>query len=168
MATLTEEMFTKFETQEELHRFLHNCVNELKLPHQEPESVMNAVQFFYREKAIDGKKPLETTLPGNLQNTLDAVFQLRYTDIVNAIVHEKLHATGHPVLQNIDWKVKWILGSSKLASIREPICQLELLCITMGSNFIPTRTSIHFECDLEKLDQLISVLKKVKSSLIQN
>lgn len=126
---------------------------------------MEAVQSFYRGKATEGKKLSGTALPENLQNTIDAVFQIRYPDIVDAIVQERLHVTGHPILQNIDWKVKWVLGSSKLANVREPICQLELLCMVMGSNFKPTRTSIHFECDLEKLDQLIGALKEVKRNL---
>ncbi|KAL1506115.1 hypothetical protein ABEB36_005539 [Hypothenemus hampei] len=181
MNALARDAFLKLDTNGCLSEFLHDCVNRLcegnsvqfnntdndKAEDKEFNLIRRVICNFYRQR-IQESVPLPEGLPQHVTEAIETVFKIRYKDIVSLIVKEKLLAQGHLVLESFDWKLKWILGSSKLATIREPVCQIELICLNKGNNLVPRRTSINFECNLEQINGLISSLNSIRNNFNDN
>lgn len=100
--------------------------------------------------------------PDSRQCIIDC-YEIRKEEILQAIIREKLSKYGKPLVENIDWKLKWIMGSSKLASLREPLLQVDLHCFKKQDE--SARKTINFEMNLEQVDKLIAGLEKVKSEI---
>lgn len=81
-----------------------------------------------------------------------------------ALAKECVLNKGYNLVENFDWKVKWILGSSDLATIKEPIVQVDLYCINKEKDTLK-RNIVNFEANSEKLDELICALTQVKKEL---
>lgn len=104
-------------------------------------------------------------IPAQVKTILTDIFNARQKDILNSIVKAHLADSGHMILENFDWKLKWILGSSKLASLQEPICQMDMECVHKNENDVFEKKTVNFEMDLEKLDKLIDALTIVKKKM---
>lgn len=71
---------------------------------------------------------------------------------------------GNNLVENIDWRLKWVLGSSDLAILKEAYLQIDLNGVQNKDEKIQ-KTSISFEANLEQVDQIIKELKAVKKEL---
>ena len=128
-----------------------------------------SVQKIYRQSVINDKVEIEFSVGDNVEREIRKCLELRKDDIFETLVKEKLVNSGHNLVENIDWKLKWVLGNSKLASVREALLQVDLHCAKSGPNFDKvSKNSVNFEVNLEMLDLLIDQLQKVREELAIN
>ncbi|XP_066146385.1 uncharacterized protein [Euwallacea fornicatus] len=171
MTETAKQSLSDFQSTEELSEYLHRSISSLTLnpnSHNKEDDLKKSIHNFYRHKAIDHTFPVPEDVPDQVAKNLEIVYDLRRKDIINSVIKEKLVGSGHTLVENYDWKLKWVVGSSSLTSIREPICQIELICLTLGADLKPCRNSVSFECDLEGIEKLINVLNSVKEKLSQS
>lgn len=177
---ITEQVLAKLPPGEDVHQvkttpsrrvsvsklwlqFLHDIINNLdqKSPtNLDPDLHQLAVYLkeFYTKKTLDPNTTLPETIPDHFCTAVESVFHLRQGDLVGQVVKQRVAQSGRSVVENFDWRLKWILGSSTIAELREPLCQLDLICL--GSDLC--KSVVSFECDLKGLEQLISVLQQCK------
>lgn len=140
-------------------QFLHHIINNLdgKSPtNLDPDLHQLAAYLkeFYTKKTLNPNTTLPETIPQHLGRAVESVFQSRQGDLVGQVVRRRVAQSGRSVVENFDWRLKWILGSSA-AELREPVCQLDLICLgDLG------KSVVGFECDLNGLEQLISALQQ--------
>lgn len=96
-------------------------------------------------------------LSKDFREAIENCYSARKEEIYQTIVKQNILDKVENLVENFDWKVKWIMGSSKMASLREPLLQMTLHC--MGHK------SVEFEANMEQLENFISELEKVKSKL---
>lgn len=180
MAVSEREFFVKLENLEHLPEFLHECVNcfsaqktpnfdidcsgDTEWSQEELARTREKIQNFFRQNAFSQKFSLPSDLSENVKSAFENVSKIRHKDILNSIIKENLINNGHNLVENLDWKLKWILGSSKLSILREPVCQVELRYASAEKGLMSKKV-IHFEANLEKLDEIISLLNNVKNEL---
>lgn len=102
-------------------------------------------------------------LPTNINEEIKNCYEIRRRELLQHVSRECLRNSELPIVENIDWKLKWINGSSKLASISEPVVQFDLHCLNNETSKLKTR--VNFEMNLEQLDKFINELENVKSQL---
>lgn len=179
MAALEKELLLKLDKLDHLPEFLHQCVNNISRGNslvnsthsdtewtgEELKRTTTKIQNFYRQCAINNHFSFPNDSPEKSKYALAKVYESRQKDIVNALMKENFMNNGHHLVENIDWKLKWVLGSSQLATIREPVCQVELGYLLPEKNSTGLKKSINFEVHLEKLDELISLLDNLRTEL---
>lgn len=122
------------------------------------EKARNFTQNLYKDRVkAEGENFKLQGIPADIQQALENCYNVRKEQIFQAQMKDSLLENGIDVVENFDWKVKWIMGTSKMASLREPLLQVNLHC---ASN-----NKLEFEADLEKLDCLIAELERAKSAL---
>ncbi|KAK4875035.1 hypothetical protein RN001_011457 [Aquatica leii] len=167
----------KITNEEALHRFLHNCVDDLITKNHSNFNVgnddiewtkddhriaTNYVQNLYKEnvlKSENWENVIKTVTP-KYQQIIKECYDNRKSQIYQAVLCDELHKTNANIVQNIDWKLKWIMGSSKLATLREPLLQVDLHCFRKENE--NTRKTVNFEMDIGQVNKLILDLEKVK------
>ncbi|RZC38993.1 HCaRG domain containing protein [Asbolus verrucosus] len=163
-----------------LQQFLHDCVDDLIGTKQanfdnynsdiewtidDFNNAKTGIQKLYRQSVITNCD-LKTNLGDNVQQEIKNCFEIRKDDIFQALIKEKLVKSGHNLVENLDWKLKWVLGSSKLASIRQPLLQVDLHCLKKSPDVNNiSKHNVNFEVNLETLDLLIAQLQKAKSEI---
>lgn len=155
-------------------QFLDYCVDELvgrentwNDPNTKSEAIIetkNYVKRFYRTSVIEKDCKPDAALSDEVKEALKVCYDIRRDDIFQALAKECVLNKGHNLVENFDWKVKWILGSSDLATIKEPIVQVDLYCINKEKDTLK-RNIVNFEANSEKLDELICALTQVKKEL---
>jgi len=175
MEEINAEYLLKVATSGNFNKFLHDCVDELVGFEYNQESVYNndienssddirkAKAFI---KSLYNDSIMKDSLPDkfkglSLSNEEDIkkCYEIRKKDIYNSIVKQSLIAANLKVVENIDWKVKWILGSSKLATLVKPVVQVDLHYLGSESE---KKKCISFEMELEEVDVFINELEKVE------
>ncbi|CAG9817340.1 unnamed protein product [Phaedon cochleariae] len=158
-------------------KFLHESVDDMigkrKMTYQnynsgdmewtekDYDTTKKSIQNLYSKSIIEDNFIIDSHLPVDLHEALKNCFQMRKNEIFQALAKDAVLKNGNNLVENIDWKLKWILGSSDLATLREPLLQLSLHCIRKNSeknekNIVPV------EVDLNQVDQLIMELSKLK------
>lgn len=156
---------------------MHDCVDDLvgakqanfdkynsdiEWTNDDFNNVKCQIQKFYRETAINGDFPDQ--FDSSMEEEIKKCFQIRKGHILEALIKESLVKSGCCLVDNFDWKLKWILGSSQLAGIREALLQLDLHCALKRENEEEIiRETVNFEMDLETVDNLIEQLQSVTS-----
>ncbi|XP_012252447.2 COMM domain-containing protein 8-like [Athalia rosae] len=92
-----------------------------------------------------------------LQVTIRKCVSVRREQLVNALLKEHSIKNGTTLL-DFDWRLKWVMGSSKLATLREPLLQLDLIVEDKKSQRI-----LDLELNRNELDMLITALEEVGS-----
>ncbi|KAL3269841.1 hypothetical protein HHI36_008899 [Cryptolaemus montrouzieri] len=124
------------------------------------------IKDFFQNCTINESFQITENVSETTLTALRECYETRKNDIEQYLIKESFLRAGHNLVENIDWKLKWIMGSSKLVSIREPILQLDLGCVQQGPDDLrPQENIINFEMTLEQVDDLISALEIIKSEL---
>lgn len=158
-------------------QFLDECVNELvgkgelNLENYKDtdagkslKDTKNYIKHFYHTAIIENSYKPDPTLSKEVKECLKTCYDVRKEDIFQALAKESLLKAKHNIVDNFDWKIKWILGSSDLATIKEPVLQIDLHCIYQEKDLIKGNI-VNFEANSEKVDQLIDALTKIKMNL---
>lgn len=107
-------------------------------------------------------------LDANRQEIIMECLEVRQGDIQNALLEEKCAISG-PILQDFDWKIKWVMGSSKLSSLREPLLFLDLH-LRDGKNMTTQKSDIKqktvsLEMNKNELNKVLAVLEKAQEAV---
>lgn len=94
------------------------------------------------------------------QSVLD-VFTVRRSEIGEFLMQEH-NSRRNDLLMSFDWDIRWILGSSNMASLRTQIATLIMNCKTSKST---DQKTIHTEMTRAQVDKLISILEKCDEQL---
>lgn len=130
------------------------------------ESGRSYILTLCKEYVTNGRELDLSDLPQPVQDAINDCFKLRHEDIRDAVLQESfLQTTGLNLVENIDWKVKWVLGSSKLSLHKEVLLQLDLNCVQANDKCDIVRNCVTCEVDKEQLDKLIANLEEVKIEL---
>lgn len=142
-----------------------NYSSDIEWTKEDCEFARNFVQGLFKNCVIS-----EVTLESKLHDLSDTVqeiikqcYEIRKQEILQAVLKEHLMKTGEPVVENVDWKLKWVLGSSKLVTLNEPLLQVDLHCLQNKDSV--SRSTVNFEINLEQTDMLIAELERVKAEL---
>lgn len=159
-------------------QFLDQCVNELvetgevPLENYSEDSIQkealvetkNYVQKFLRTAVIKKECKPDPSLSDEVNQALRTCYNVRHSEIFQVLAKESVLKKGYKLVENFDWKLRWILGSSDLATIREPVLKVDFNCVHLENNDKKTEI-VHFEATLDKVDELIQALEDVKKEL---
>lgn len=153
-------------------QFLHRCVDDMiseskigfdsyssdiEWTRTDFENARDLIQGIFQscQKANGDFKQLQG-VSTVVQEALENCYSVRKQEIDQAAVKQSLLENGvENLVENFDWKVKWVMGTSKMALLREPLVQINLHCVG-GS-------TVDFEADVDKLECLINELERVRS-----
>ncbi|KAJ8937676.1 hypothetical protein NQ318_002346 [Aromia moschata] len=119
--------------------FLHECVDDLlgkrianfdnynsgdiEWTKDDYDKTRKCVQHLYRQCIIENNFHLDKEISPNLEEAIRNCYEIRKDAIFQWVAKECVLNLGHNLVDNIDWKLKWILGTSDLATVREPLLQ---------------------------------------------
>ncbi|XP_011500432.1 PREDICTED: COMM domain-containing protein 8-like [Ceratosolen solmsi marchali] len=104
------------------------------------------------------KMPLEYhELPEHVREIILICLRIRRSQLTDALLY-KYSCRHLPTLLNFDWRLKYIMGSSKMATLKEPLLQLDLILQEKETREI-------FEIELNK-DELESFINTIESIAI--
>lgn len=164
-------------------QFIHDCVNDLisgkyrkfdnynsdiEWTEKDFERARSWVQNYYRECALnqDTNSKNISDLPKDVQNVIKDCYKVRQQEILQTLARKNLlHSGVKNLVDNIDWKLKWVMGSSKLSSHKEVLLQMDLSCAEENDVNCVINKNISFEMNLEQIDKLLNVLEKAKNDL---
>lgn len=122
------------------------------------EKARNLIQSLYQTRLKSEGSDFELQgVSREVRETLEKCYSVRKDDILQAVVRKSVLESGvENLVENFDWRIKWVMGSSKMASLREPLLQMNLHCV---------KDSLECEMNIEKLDVLINELEKAKNKI---
>lgn len=142
-----------------------NYAKELDWTEEQFNKIRKSIQNLYRQNITQESLDIQScTLPDNVREAVTNCFIVKKDTMYQAFVRKALLKKGYNIIENIDWKLKWILGSSDLASLREPLLQVDLYAVKNNSDRAE-RSIINFEANLKQVDSMIKELVKIKQEL---
>lgn len=148
-------------------------VSLTKLSHKfgfsNPDEFENSIKFIsniYRQFSLEMISEAELLshfahLNADFQQSVLDVFSVRRTEMQEFLIIEH-NSRKNNLLMSFDWDIRWILGTSNMASLRTQIATLILNCKTQKSTELKT---IHMELSREQVDKLIIILEKCDEKL---
>ncbi|XP_053696751.1 COMM domain-containing protein 8-like isoform X2 [Sabethes cyaneus] len=91
----------------------------------------------------------------DMQQTLLRTVEQRKSEIAQFLINE-INAKDNLLMESFDWDVKWIMGNSSLASVREQIATVALNCRGKDHRL----KTVRFEMNRDKLNHFIEQLEK--------
>ncbi|XP_015112024.1 COMM domain-containing protein 8 [Diachasma alloeum] len=169
---------TREENNNLLTQFLHSCVSEVcgsSGPEYSHFSKMGWTEdeYSYTHKILltlfnkpavlhldDAKMPQQFFhMPENVQTIILSCLKIRRDQLAKALAFnhsQKQTAT----MMDFDWRLKMVMGSSKVSSLKEPLLQLDLRVKEKGEEEI-----LGIEMNREELDSFIKTLEAASVSL---
>ncbi|XP_003424158.1 COMM domain-containing protein 8-like [Nasonia vitripennis] len=161
---------------EELYKFLHRCIDEIcnstgpnfqhfknvQWTKEEFNNVHKHISTFLHNPSClyvdEEKMPLEYhEFPEHVQQAILTCLRVRKNQLTNALLYE--YSSRHILtMLEFDWRLKYVMGSSKMASIREPLLQLDLILKEKQANQI-----LELELNKDELDLVINAIETVIS-----
>ncbi|XP_069704091.1 COMM domain-containing protein 8-like [Periplaneta americana] len=166
---------------------LHMCINDIcgkktasyesfksvtNWTNEEYDMATSGIKHLFLEAVVNHLNEEEilekiSQLDTNRQEMILECLAVRRVDIQNVML-QKTCAISGPILQDFDWKVKWVMGSSKLSSLREPLLSLDLHLTegrSMKNKNASVTNTLNLELDKNELNKLISVLEKAQEAM---
>ncbi|XP_047001582.1 COMM domain-containing protein 8-like [Schistocerca americana] len=85
-------------------------------------------------------------------------------DIKRTLIADLASISG-PVLKDFDWKLKWVMGSSKMSSLREPLLQMDFHLSQGKSQDEMSSSTVNVEMDRNELKNLLSSLERAQEAV---
>ncbi|KAG6798763.1 COMM domain-containing protein 8 [Apis mellifera caucasica] len=138
----------------------HKFVNRMDWSKEEYEETYKLISNLLRNPAslyiTEEKMPQEYhELPEHIQQNILLCLKLRREQLTDALLKEFSKEKYETVI-DFDWKLKLVMGSSKLASLREPLLQLDLMLESKNSKRI-----LDMELNKDELDTFISTMESI-------
>lgn len=165
----------------ELQKFLHECIDDLvekrmikfdnyntthiEWTEDDFHDAKKSVQAFYKQCTVE--KRFEITaddIPEDIKEALRCCYDIRNQEIFQFLAKMYIIKGGNIFIENIDWRLRWVLGSSDLITLKEPYLQIDLNGIKDNCGQTEN-TFVSFEATLEQVDQLITELTNLKTEL---
>lgn len=148
-------------------------VSITKLSHKfgfsNPDEFENAIKFIsnvYRQFILEMISKAELIshfahFNTDFQQSVLDVFTVRRNEMEEFLINEHNSRTNN-LLTSFDWDIRWILGTSNMASLRTQNATLILNCKTSKSSELKTT---HMELSKEQIDKLIAVLEECDAKM---
>ncbi|CAH0555472.1 unnamed protein product [Brassicogethes aeneus] len=165
-----------------LSKFLHESVDDLigkstlnfnnynsdiEWTPEDFEKAKKEIQNLYRNAINNKEFKLDIKdVNSEVIKLIEDCFTVRKSEIIQKVLKDGIVKNGHNLVDNIDWRLKWVMGSSKLATIREPLLQVDLHCTKFDreENEMKNNT-VNFEMDIKQVNNLINELSSVQKEL---
>lgn len=85
-------------------------------------------------------------------------------DIGRALISELASISG-PILEDFDWKLKWVMGSSTMSSLREPLLQMDFHLSHGKSQGEVNNNTVNVEMDSNELKNLLFSLERAQEAI---
>ncbi|XP_076173844.1 COMM domain-containing protein 8 [Ptiloglossa arizonensis] len=136
----------------------HRFANNVDWSKEEYEETYKSISILLRNPAclylLDEKMPQEYhELPEPIQRSVFTCLKLRREQLTNALSIE-YSKQKYETLIDFDWRLKLVMGSSKLASSREPLLQLDLTV-----EIRETKRILNLELNREELETFINAIE---------
>lgn len=96
-------------------------------------------------------------LSADLQQSVLDVIRTRLSEVQDFLLVE-YNGRDQALIQSFDWDVKMVMGSSRVAAMRQPLVTLVLQCRPEGGSE-DSEKSVFFEMDRNKLRETLIVLE---------
>ncbi|XP_012222596.1 COMM domain-containing protein 8-like [Linepithema humile] len=138
----------------------HKFSNSMDWSKAEYEGVYKLISTLLRNPAslymVEEKMPQEYhELPEQVQQNILTCLKVRREHLTNALLREH-YKRKLPTIVDFDWRLKLVMGSSKIASLRESLLQLDLIVEDTES-----RRIINLELNKDELDTIINALEAI-------
>ncbi|KAL0102146.1 hypothetical protein PUN28_018581 [Cardiocondyla obscurior] len=135
-------------------------VNSMDWTKTEYEGVYKLISSLLRNPAslylVEEKMPQEYhELPEQVQQNILTCLKVRREQLTDALLREH-YKSKLPTVVDHDWRLKLVMGSSKMASLRESLLQLDLIVEDKES-----RRIINLELNKDELDTMINCLERI-------
>ncbi|KAF7992833.1 hypothetical protein HCN44_005177 [Aphidius gifuensis] len=157
-----------------LTQFLHSCINEIcgyKIQkfeqfssigwnEEEYNNTRKSINYLFKQPAclyLDIAKMPQTFFyyPENVQELIMTCLKVRQDQLCNALIAD-ISQKKQPTVKDFDWRLKMVMGSSKISSLREFLLQLDL-----HTNYKNSEDIIGLEMTKEELDLFIKTLESI-------
>ncbi|XP_017782311.1 PREDICTED: uncharacterized protein LOC108566780 [Nicrophorus vespilloides] len=176
MAMVDGKSLLKLSNSNCLQRFIHESIDDmigrkqtssapyggdLEWTPGEAQKARSLIQNVYKQMIVDEESfPNISDLSESDVKVIKECFAIRKEEICQSVAKERYLAMGQPLVENIDWKLKWMIGSSQVPCFSEPLLQVDLRCTDKDKK----ENNINFEMNLEYVDLLIKDLESAKSN----
>lgn len=138
----------------------HKFINSMDWSRAEYEGIYRLLSTLLRNPAslymLEEKMPQEYhELPEQVQRNILTCLKVRREHLTNALLM-KHYKSKLPTVVDFDWRLKLVMGSSKMASLRESLLQLDLIVEDTES-----RRIINVELSKDELETLINTLDAI-------
>lgn len=144
---------------------IEKCSEDIEWTKDELKSVQLLIQTNFKNNILnnDGvfQFPFEN-LNETLRIAIEKCYEMRKDEIRQNLIRDNLLSRNIPLVENIDWKLKWVMGSSSTTTISEPLLQVDMHC-AVGDEV--KRKTVNFEMNLNQMDELINQLEIAKKSV---
>lgn len=183
MDTLDLERFLQDISDQIFLEFLHSCVNsicgkESAHSYENYKSCSNWSKdefvtlnksfrslFWTLINVADPKEKILELHPNIASNHLQCILDclnVRKVDLQTVLIQKSYSISGS-VVHDFDWKLKWVMGTSALSSLREPLLQLDFnVCDSEDGT---DNCSVKLELNSNEVKQLITSLEKAEECL---
>ncbi|XP_043265176.1 COMM domain-containing protein 8-like [Colletes gigas] len=138
----------------------HKFANSVDWNREEYEETYKLISILLRNPAclylVDEKMPQEYhELPEPIQQNILTCLKARREQLTNALLKE-YSKEKHETLTDFDWRLKLVMGSSKLATLRESLLQLDLMVENKE-----TKRILGLELNKDELETFINVMETI-------
>ncbi|XP_076766386.1 COMM domain-containing protein 8 [Xylocopa sonorina] len=135
-------------------------VNSMDWSREEYEETYKLISMLLRNPAslylMEEKMPQEYhELPEQIQQSILSCLKVRREQLTDALLRE-CSKEKHDTVTDFDWRLKLVMGSSKLASLREPLLQIDLTVENKESKHI-----LGLELNKDELDTFIHAMESI-------
>ncbi|XP_033231432.1 COMM domain-containing protein 8-like [Belonocnema kinseyi] len=138
-------------TYEQFNNSMEWTKEEYDTAHRIISSILNNPVCLYLNEE---RMPLEYhALPEQVQQRICSCLKVRREQLTDALLR-KQSKNCVPTLRDFDWRLKLVMGSSKMASLREPLLQLDLMVEEKENERL-----LGMELNKDELDMVINSLE---------
>lgn len=135
---------------------------DLETARKSLNSILCSVAMLEHENEVQNN--LYEKLPNLEKSQKECIYEIlkiRRTDIMKYMV-SNLNSLNSSLLNNFNWRLKWILGSNTLSSYKEPLLQCDFVCKRLNDESCKQITA---ELNTNELDSIISCLEVARDEL---
>lgn len=142
------------------------CTGDIEWTNEELKKAQLLIQTNFKNNILNNDAIFQFAFEGvneTIRNVIGKCYELRLNEIRQNLVKEDLLSRNIPLVENIDWQLKWVMGSSSLVTVSQPLLQVDLHC-AVGSDI--KRRTVNFEMNLDQVEELISKLEEARNDLV--
>ncbi|CAK9830374.1 COMM domain-containing protein 8 [Anthophora retusa] len=152
----TQTLYLNLFSEDKIHvlkELLHACVDEICGKPGPNYHKFNPASLYLTEE----KMPQEYhELPEQIQHNILTCLKVRREQLTDALLKEYSKEI-HETVIDFDWRLKLVMGSSKLATLREPLLQLDLTTENKASK----KRTLGLEMNKDELDMFINAMESI-------
>lgn len=138
----------------------HRFANSIDWSQEEYKETYKLISMLLRNPAslylTEEKMPQEYhELPEHIQQSILTCLKVRREQLTDALLKEYCKEE-HETVTDFDWRLKLVMGSSKLATLREPLLQLDLMVESKER-----KRTLGLELNKDELETFINAMETI-------